>query len=133
MNADEFSRKFNLLIAEELKTCSKKNHDYSTDVDALSNFRKCEEFGIPAVFGCLVRMSDKDSRKIEVLLKGSSVSNETIVDTAKDDSVYNKIFILLWEEFAKHPYKKEIINYFVEIKKLLQKRGNGERKKKDKI
>jgi hypothetical protein len=119
MNKKDFETKFLNLIEKEKKTCLDKNHDYASDKDALSNFRKCEEFGVPAVFGCLVRMTDKDSRKIETILKGNLVSDETIIDTAKDDSVYNKIFTMLWEEFSKKKHASEILNHFREIKKLL--------------
>jgi hypothetical protein len=75
-------------------------------------------------------MTDKDSRKIETILKGNLVSDETVVDTAKDDAVYNKIFIILWKEFSKNKYAAEILKHFVEVKKLLERRDSNETKEK---
>lgn len=126
MNKKEFNEKFKNLVDLEMSACLSKNHDYASDGDALSNFRKCEQFGIPAVFGCLVRMSDKDSRKIETILKGALVEDETITDTAKDDAVYNKIFIILWEEFKQHPKAQNIISHLIGIKRLLEEKDNNE-------
>jgi len=107
-------------LVEEIKELhSKKNYNYARTGDPLSNFYQCERFGIPAPLGCMVRMTDKDCRKVEVLLKGDIVG-EAILDTSKDDSVYNLIFVILWEEFLKNRNVKKIIHLFQRIKKLLE-------------
>jgi len=115
----EDNRFFELIKREE-DTFKKKNHDYADQSkDIYSNFKECERFGIPAAFGCLVRMTDKDCRKWETVLKGNKVSDETITDTAMDDSVYNKIFVILWNEFKENPNSDKIIEHLSEVKKLL--------------
>lgn len=107
-------------ILDELKELhSKKNYNYASSDNPLSNFYQSEKFGIPAPYGCLVRMSDKDCRRIEVLLKGDIVG-ETIIDTSKDDSVYNIIFTILWKEFLKNKNAEKIMKMIIEIKKLLE-------------
>ncbi len=114
-------KKFYELIEKEKELHSRKNKGYAKDSDPLSNFKVCEEFGIPAPFGCLVRLSDKWSRIKQVILKGDIEGvNETIADTMTDSSVYAKIFIILWEEFLKNENSKEIIKHFQEVKKLLE-------------
>jgi len=69
-------------------------------------------------------MTDKDSRKAEIILKGNKISDETIIDTALDDSVYNKLFIILWEEFKNNKNKEEILKHLRAIKELLILREN---------
>ena len=86
-----------LEIFEELIELHKaKDADYGGDVP-LSNFRRCEQFGIPAWKGCLVRMSDKWSRLLSLVAKDgkSSVTDENIEDTLKDLAVYSVIVLAL--------------------------------------
>ena len=90
--------KFHKLLKEIAELHDAKNNDYSTSEDALSNFRLCENFGIPAWKGCLVRMSDKWSRITQLSKKEASVKSETIVDTLKDLAVYSLICTILYEE-----------------------------------
>lgn len=78
---------------------SRKNSDYAKKTDPLSNFKECEDFGIPAFNGTLVRMSDKWSRIKQLTKKGSaSVKGEAITDTLMDMSVYALLAIILYEE-----------------------------------
>lgn len=84
-------------IIEELKVLhSRKNHDYARNDDPLSNFKEAEKFGIPAWKGCLVRMSDKWSRLIELSKKEGF--NESIDDTLRDLAVYSIICLILYKE-----------------------------------
>jgi hypothetical protein len=53
---------FSALIDEIKALHESKNSDYAADADPLSNLRRCEEFGVPAFTGVLVRLTDKWSR-----------------------------------------------------------------------
>ncbi len=80
----------------------KKNHDYSEgQKDPFSNFRMCEAFGIPAWKGCLVRISDKYSRIVQLSTKKAEVKDESIEDTLMDLSCYALICIILRRELKK--------------------------------
>lgn len=93
--------KFHKLIEEIKQLHDRKNNDYSTSADPLSNFRECEKFGLPAWKGCLVRMSDKWSRIVQLSSKEAAVKEESIIDTLKDLATYSLICILLFEETQK--------------------------------
>lgn len=76
----------------------RKNANYAKDGDPLSNFRMCEEFGVPATMGTMVRISDKYSR-ITQLMKGKKDEvGESIKDTLQDMAVYCLLEIILIEE-----------------------------------
>lgn len=64
----------------------KKNKDYSNrDDNALRNFHACEQLGVPAAQGVLVRMSDKLMRISNLLKKGEAeIKTESIEDTIHD-------------------------------------------------
>lgn len=76
----------------------RKNTDYSGDKDPLVNLRACEEIGIPAWKGVLIRMSDKFSRIKQLSVKEANVKDETITDTLLDLSVYCLLCIVLYHE-----------------------------------
>jgi len=91
--------RFYELVDEIRDLHQKKNHDYSSDHDPLANFKLCEEFGIPAWLGCLVRISDKYSRIVQLASgKEAQVKEEAITDTLRDLSVYSLLCIILYEE-----------------------------------
>jgi len=90
--------KFHELLKEITELHNKKNSDYATDEDPLSNLKLCEQFGIPAWKGCLVRMSDKWSRIVQLSQKEASVVEESIVDTLKDLATYSLLCVILYEE-----------------------------------
>jgi hypothetical protein len=78
----------------------KKNAGYSGDSqDRWANFRMSESFGVSAVLGCLVRMSDKFIR-IQNLIKNpkNEQVGETITDTLMDLASYALITICLLNE-----------------------------------
>jgi hypothetical protein len=78
-----------------------KDADYAGGIP-LSNFRRCEQFGIPAWKGCLVRMSDKWSRLLSLVAKDGEhqVAGEGIKDTLKDLAVYSIIVLALLRHTA---------------------------------
>jgi len=91
--------RFIKLLDELLEMHEKKNSDYATTEDPLSNFRCCEAFGVPAWKGCLVRMSDKWSRITQIVRsRKRAVKDETIKDTLMDLACYSLICILLLED-----------------------------------
>jgi len=86
-----------LRIFDELKELHiAKDADYAGG-EPLSNFRRSEQFGIPAWKGCLVRMSDKWSRLVSLVGKDGKheVAGESIEDTLKDLAVYSIITLAL--------------------------------------
>ena len=94
--------RFYELLEEIRRLHDMKNADYAKKGDPLSNFRMCEQFGIPAWKGCLVRISDKVSRIFNLAAKGeAAVRDESIVDTLKDLATYSLICIILYEEQTK--------------------------------
>jgi len=75
---------------------SRKNSDYAGSQDPLSNFRRAEQFGIPAWKGALVRMSDKWSRIVTLATKEQAeVRDESFEDTLIDLAVYSLLTIIL--------------------------------------
>lgn len=90
--------KFHELLKEIAELHNKKNSDYATDEDPLSNLKLCRQFGIPAWKGCLVRMSDKWSRITQLSQKEASVVEESIIDTLKDLATYSLLCVILYEE-----------------------------------
>jgi|SRR5581483_7019011 len=94
--------RFNQLLEEEKVLRAKKNSDYAHSEDTMSNLRECEDMGIPAWVGVIVRMTDKMSRLKRLARKnGKGSVDETIIDTLKDISIYAKLCIILFEENGK--------------------------------
>ena len=77
-----------------------KGADYSGAQDTLRNLRECERFGVSAVLGTLVRMSDKWQRVTNLLGSGQgpAVKAESVKDTLLDLAAYSLLEILLIEE-----------------------------------
>jgi hypothetical protein len=94
--------RFYALLEEIAELHSRKNHDYSKANEPLSNFRKCEAFGVSAFRGVLVRMSDKWSR-IEQLTSGKEAKNESLRDSLIDNAVYSLLAVLLREDELPKP------------------------------
>lgn len=96
--------KFYQLLNELADLHERKNQNYATQEDPLSNLRECEGLGIDAFKGTLVRLCDKWCR-IKNLAKGvPDLVGESIVDTLRDMAIYSLLAIILWEE--KHPKKE---------------------------
>lgn len=91
---------FEQLLEDIRQLHNAKNNDYATETDPLSNFRRCEAFGVPAVKGILVRMSDKWSR-IEQLAGGKQPKNESLRDSLIDNAVYSLLAVVALDESEK--------------------------------
>ena len=88
------------LLDEMRELHLRKNAGYAGDsVDRWANFRMSEEFGVSALLGCLVRMSDKYIR-ITNLIKNpmNEKVGESICDTLMDLAAYALIAICLYRE-----------------------------------
>lgn len=91
-------KKFYQIIEEMKDLHSKKNQNYATETDPLSNFKECERLGIPAWKGCLLRMGDKWSRLIELSKGKPDLVGESFQDTLRDLAIYAIICEILYEE-----------------------------------
>ena len=80
--------RFHEIVKEMVELHDKKNHDYA-GTDYLSNFLMCEKhMGIPGWKGCIIRLSDKMARIMNVARDDEvSVGDETIIDTLTDLAV----------------------------------------------
>ncbi len=103
--------RFNEIVTEMVELHDRKNRDYAGS-EYLSNFLMCEKYiGIPAWKGCLIRLSDKMSRIMNIARTGEiSVSDETITDTLMDLAVYAIVTRILYENFkAGKIQKRDVI------------------------
>jgi len=89
--------RFYQLVEEICELHSRKNFDYAKTEEPLSNFNRCQAFGVEPWRGVLVRMSDKYSR-IEQLASGKKPKNESMRDTLVDLAVYSLLCVLLLED-----------------------------------
>ena len=88
-----------LKIFDELKKLhEQKDADYAAG-EPLSNFKRCEQFGIPAWKGVAVRLSDKYSRFVS--LASSDAQHENLNDTLADLAVYAVICLALRKQDVK--------------------------------
>lgn len=90
---------FYRLLDELADIHSRKNRDYASTTDPLSNLRMSEKLGIPAHQGAFIRMGDKFAR-LEQLLSGKEahVKEESVEDTFKDLAVYSLLALILYRE-----------------------------------
>lgn len=92
MNHDEFGSRVIELSAECDKIMRTKNADYSSESDALQNFRR---------FGCtgiLVRIEDKLNR-IDNLMRASDIRNhESLRDSMLDLRNYAQLMLLYYDQ-----------------------------------
>ena len=90
--ADPFSS-----ILQELQVLhNKKRADYGSKTDPYANVRASAEFGIPPWIGVMVRANDKVKR-IKAAAMGSTMQNESIIDSFNDLAVYAIIARILYE------------------------------------
>lgn len=91
--ADPFSS-----ILQELQVLhNRKRADYGSKTDPYANVRASVEFGIPPWIGVMVRANDKVKR-IKAAATGSTMQNESIIDSFNDLAVYAIIARILYEE-----------------------------------
>jgi hypothetical protein len=96
------SQEFLSLLDEAKQLHTAKNAGYSgiDNPDPWANFRLCEDFGVPAHIGCMIRMSDKWKRIINLLNNPQNEQvGEAIRDTLMDLSIYSLIMICLLKEY----------------------------------
>ena len=95
--------RFHEIVKEMVELHDRKNRDYAGS-EYLSNFLMCEKYiGIPAWKGCIVRLSDKMARIMNVARDDEIlVGDETITDTLMDLAVYAIITRILYEDFKKY-------------------------------
>ncbi|HYA90249.1 MAG TPA: hypothetical protein VEK32_01990 [Thermodesulfobacteriota bacterium] len=103
--------RFHEIVKEMVDLHDRKNRDYAGS-DYLSNFLMCEKhMGIPGWKGCIVRLSDKMSRLMNIAKTDEvSVSDETVADTLTDLAIYAIITRILYENSkAGKVQKKDVI------------------------
>ena len=95
MRQEEYLKEFAAESQIEVQLTTAKNSDYAGEKDAFQNFRLIEtlsEGNISTEDGILTRMSDKFQRVINLLQRNKQhVSDESVLDTLRDISVYAKI------------------------------------------
>jgi hypothetical protein len=73
------------LFSEALETMKRKNADYATTDDVLSNFKMCEHRGNCSLeIGIVNRIDDKIARVSNLLKREAQVKDEKITDTIQD-------------------------------------------------
>ena len=92
---------YNLLFEEIISLHCRKNAGYAGigANDPWANFRMAQWFNVTAFTGCMVRMTDKFIRVIN-LTKNPNADQvgEAITDTLQDFAVYCMIAMCLWQE-----------------------------------
>ena len=99
--------KFHELLKEIAELHDKKNTDYASEQDCLSNLRGCSRLGLPPVVGTVIRMQDKWGR-IENFFQNGDLKNESLRDSFIDNAVYSLLAVLLLDE--KEEGGKNIVN-----------------------
>ena len=90
------------LLDDMAELHSRKNHDYAGQGSPLRNFYKCEQMGIDAFSGIMVRLSDKWSRLESFMRQGVlNVKSESVEDTLMDNAVYSLLAIIVRREERK--------------------------------
>lgn len=118
-----YEDRYQELLQKMMEIHDKKKVDYATERDSLSNFKLCEEIGIPAFAGTAIRLSDKFGRLMHLtknMLEGKApaVKNEKITDTLLDMCNYSLIMIILVEEYLKKGKKPKLAPHTVGFRML---------------
>lgn len=85
------------LLDEMRELSARKQADYGRSNDPFANVRASEDFGIPGWVGSVMRMNDK-MRRLQAAARGSSLKNESVVDSLIDVAVYALISLVLYEQ-----------------------------------
>ena len=89
MNSKELIERVERTFSSCLKLMKDKNADYSTKVDAFSNFKKIEELGITSVEKVIMtRVADKLIRITNLLERDNVVNDESVLDSIDDGINY---------------------------------------------
>lgn len=87
-----------IAILDEMRALHiKKGADYGNGKDVLANVRACEEFGVLAWKGAILRASDKMSR-LKTFCKTGKLANEGVEDSLIDLANYAVIALRLFRE-----------------------------------
>lgn len=81
------------LVEKMRDIANRKNSNYATSDDPLSNFRECEKFGVRGSLGIWVRISDKYSRICQLIKGKPDLVQESIEDTLIDMANYCLLLI----------------------------------------
>lgn len=116
--------KFYTMLDGLAKLHSRKNSDYATADEPLSNLKACEKliiacpsckhkFRLPAWVGVIIRLMDKWDRIVRLVPKIMSgqepaVAGESIKDTLNDNAVYSLLDIILIEESHNDTSRPEV-------------------------
>lgn len=95
------SLRYKKLLEDAWELHENKNAGYAgaDNPDAFANFRMSEAFGVSALDGCLVRMSDKYIRVTNLRKDANNERvGESVKDTLKDLAAYALIAVCLLEE-----------------------------------
>jgi hypothetical protein len=96
------------LIVKMCRIHEVKNKGYAKTNEPLSNFMESEKICVPAWQGCLIRLSDKYARLVNLAgairkdkTKYAELSTlESIEDTAIDLAVYSLILLILFYNYS---------------------------------
>ena len=89
--------RFSEIIKELSEMHDKKEADYGSDEDPLSNVRAGKEFGISPWIGAMLRANDK-MKRLQAFARKGSLENESAEDAFRDLAVYAIIGLILYEE-----------------------------------
>lgn len=106
-DSDVRSPLFVEILGEMRDVHDRKNADYSgsDQPDPFRNFRECEDFGVSAFEGVMVRLSDKWMRiKNLARTKVNAVKDESIEDTLLDMANYSVIALAILREARARTY-----------------------------
>lgn len=95
------SEQYKRLLEQAWDVHVRKNAGYAgeNNPDPWANFRMCEEFGITAFEGCMVRLSDKYIRVTNLMKSPHNEQvGESLRDTLMDLAAYAHIAICLLDE-----------------------------------
>ena len=90
---------FEKILEEWKELHNRKNSDYANSNDPYYNLRACEDMGIPAWKGVLVRMTDKMSRLKNLARDPSAAKNEPMEDTFDDIGIYAALGKALYKQW----------------------------------
>ncbi len=91
----EMTREFKNLCAEQYMIFLKKQNDYGPANIAMNTHLETDQDIKLSLTGLTVRLNDKVSRLVNLILKKNETQNESIDDTFLDISVYGKIALLV--------------------------------------
>jgi hypothetical protein len=106
----EFEAEVENIMAKMKEVLVCKGHDYASNSDRFSNFRLCENMGLPAWKGILVRLGDKVSRLFSFASSQEmKVKDESFEDTCIDLANYALLLLCAYRESHGTQHYEELI------------------------